>query len=53
MVTAVLKDIPSQASIQFDLLIPTAASPAVKHFSWEGMVTNEYLCFTDKNKACN
>jgi len=34
MVTAVLKDIPSNASIQFDLLIPTAACPPVQHFSW-------------------
>jgi putative ABC transport system permease protein len=34
MVTAVLKDIPSDASIQFDLLIPTAACPPVQHFSW-------------------
>ncbi len=33
-VTAVLKDIPSQSTIQFDLLIPVAACPAVKHFSW-------------------
>ena len=33
-VTAVLKDIPSQATIQFDLLIPTAACPPVKRFSW-------------------
>lgn len=33
-VTAVLKDLPSQASIQFDLLIPTSACPPVKRFSW-------------------
>ncbi len=34
MVTAVLKDLPTQATIQFDLLIPTAACPPVQHFSW-------------------
>lgn len=33
-VTAVLKDLPAQATIQFDLLIPTSACPPVKHFSW-------------------
>jgi putative ABC transport system permease protein len=33
-VTAVLKDLPAQASIQFDLLIPTTACPPVKYFSW-------------------
>jgi putative ABC transport system permease protein len=33
-VTAVLKDIPAQSTIQFDLLIPTAACPPVQHFSW-------------------
>lgn len=33
-VTAVVKDVPSQSTIQFDLLIPVAACPAVKHFSW-------------------
>jgi putative ABC transport system permease protein len=33
-VTAVLKDLPTQASIQFDLLIPTSACPPVKRFSW-------------------
>ncbi len=32
--TAVLKDIPAQSTIQFDLLIPTAACPPVKRFSW-------------------
>ncbi len=33
-VTAVLKDIPAQSTIQFDLLIPTTACPPVQHFSW-------------------
>jgi putative ABC transport system permease protein len=33
-VTAVLKDLPKEASIQFDLLIPTSACPPVKRFSW-------------------
>ena len=33
-VTAVLKDIPKQSTIQFDLLIPTSACPPVQRFSW-------------------
>lgn len=33
-VTAVLKDLPRQSSIQFDLLIPTSACPPVKRFGW-------------------
>jgi putative ABC transport system permease protein len=33
-VTAVLKDLPKQSSLQFDVLQNTASMPAVKHFSW-------------------
>ncbi|HEY2349463.1 MAG TPA: ABC transporter permease, partial [Puia sp.] len=33
-VTAVLKNVPRQSTVQFDLLIPMAACPPVKHFSW-------------------
>ena len=33
-VTAVVKDVPAQASIQFNMLIPTAARPIVKRFNW-------------------
>ncbi len=33
-ITAVLKDVPEQSTIQFDMLIPTAACPAVQRFSW-------------------
>ncbi|HEY4965456.1 MAG TPA: ABC transporter permease, partial [Puia sp.] len=33
-VTAVLKDLPNQSTIQFDLLIPTSACPPVQRFSW-------------------
>ncbi|MFT3911713.1 MAG: ABC transporter permease [Ferruginibacter sp.] len=33
-VTAVLKKIPSQSSLQFDMLRPMASFPAVKRFSW-------------------
>ncbi len=49
-VTAVLKDLPSQASIQFDLLIPTSACPPVKHFSWSWvwLQMNTYVLL-DKN----
>ena len=47
-VTAVLKDIPAQSTIQFDLLIPTAACPPVQTFQLElGMATDEYLCATE------
>ncbi len=34
VVTGVLKDVPKQSTIQFDLLIPTAACPPVQRFSW-------------------
>ncbi|MES2328927.1 MAG: ABC transporter permease [Bacteroidota bacterium] len=33
-VTGVLKDVPTQSSIQFTMLIPTSAVAAVKRFSW-------------------
>ncbi|MEO6542099.1 MAG: ABC transporter permease, partial [Ferruginibacter sp.] len=33
-VTAVMENIPSQSSLQFDLLMPVADFPAVKRFSW-------------------
>jgi len=33
-VTAVLKDIPSSSSIQFEFLLPVADFPVVKRFSW-------------------
>ena len=33
-VTAVLKDVPSSSSIQFDFLTPIADFPVVKRFSW-------------------
>ncbi len=44
-VTAVLKDIPVQSTIQFDLLIPTSACPPVKHFnwSWVWLQVNSYI----------
>jgi putative ABC transport system permease protein len=49
-VTAILKDIPSQSTIQFDLLIPTAACPPVQHFSWSWvwLQMNTYILL-DKN----
>lgn len=34
VVTGVLKDLPVQSSLQFDLLIPVASCPPVKRFSW-------------------
>ncbi len=33
-VTAVLKNIPSSSSIQFDFLLPVADFPVVKRFTW-------------------
>lgn len=33
-VTAVLKDLPEQSSLQFEVLLPVQAMPLVKHFSW-------------------
>ncbi len=49
-VTAVLKDLPTQASIQFDLLIPISACPPVQHFSWSWvwLQMNTYVLL-DKN----
>lgn len=34
MVTAVLEDLPSTSSLQFDILIPNAANPMVQYFDW-------------------
>lgn len=34
VVTGVVKDLPAQSTLQFDLLIPTASCPPVKRFSW-------------------
>ena len=34
VVTGVLKDLPSNASLQFSLLIPMHDCPSVQHFSW-------------------
>jgi len=33
-VTAVLKDLPERSSLQFEVLLPVQAMPAVKRFSW-------------------
>ncbi|MBW3467030.1 ABC transporter permease [Arthrospiribacter ruber] len=34
LVTAVLEDLPSNSSLQFDLLIPNDANPVVQRFDW-------------------
>jgi len=34
VVRAVLKDIPKQSSLQFDILQPSASMPPVRHFGW-------------------
>ncbi|MEO8173140.1 MAG: ABC transporter permease [Sediminibacterium sp.] len=51
-VTAVLKDLPKHASIQFDLLIPNSACPPVKIFSWSWvwLQMNTYVLLS-KNAA--
>ncbi|MDP4259386.1 MAG: ABC transporter permease [Bacteroidota bacterium] len=51
-ITAVLKDPPSQATIQFDMLIPTAACPPVQRFSWSWiwLQMQTYVLFS-KNAA--
>ena len=48
-VTAVLKNIPSQSSFQFDMLAPIAAFPAVKRFSWSWvwLQVNTYVKLRD------
>ncbi|MGZ3944723.1 MAG: ABC transporter permease [Mucilaginibacter sp.] len=33
-VTAILKDIPEQSSLQFDVLQSTSGIPSIKHFTW-------------------
>lgn len=43
-VTAVLKNIPSQSSIQFDILAPVADYPVVKQFSWS-WVWQQMICY--------
>ena len=43
-VTAVLKNIPSQSSIQFDFLTPLADFPIVKRFSWS-WVWQQMVCY--------
>lgn len=53
-VTAILKDIPEQSTIRFDLLIPTSACPPVKRFSWSWvwLQMNTYVLL-NKNVANN
>jgi putative ABC transport system permease protein len=49
-VTAVLKDVPTQSTIQFDLLIPSAACPPVQRFSWSWvwLQMNTYVLLNKK-----
>lgn len=53
-ITAILKDIPEQSTIRFDLLIPTSACPPVKRFSWSWvwLQMNTYVLL-DKKVANN
>src|SRR5215213_6391426 len=44
VVTAVVKDVPSQSSIQFDFLSPVADYPVVKYFSWS-WVWQQMVCY--------
>ncbi|MEP7323397.1 MAG: ABC transporter permease [Saprospiraceae bacterium] len=43
-VTGVLKNIPSQSSIEFDFLLPMVEFPMVKRFSWS-WVWQQMICF--------
>jgi len=43
-VTAVLKNVPSQSSIQFDILAPVADYPIVKQFHWS-WVWQQMICY--------
>ena len=48
-VTAVIKNIPSQSSIQFDFLAPVADFPVVKRFSWS-WVWQQMVCYVKLKK---
>src|SRR4030095_16794032 len=48
-VTAVIKNIPSQSSLQFDFLAPVADFPVVKRFSWS-WVWQQMVCYVKLNK---
>jgi putative ABC transport system permease protein len=43
-ITAVIKNVPSQSSIQFDFLTPVADFPVVKRFSWS-WVWQQMVCY--------
>jgi putative ABC transport system permease protein len=44
VVTAVLKKLPAQSSLQFDFLVPVADFPVVKRFSWS-WVWLQMMCY--------
>jgi len=48
-VTAVIKNIPSQSSLQFDFLTPVADFPVVKRFSWS-WVWQQMVCYVKLKK---
>ncbi len=48
-VTAIIKNIPSQSSIQFDFLTPVADFPVVKRFSWS-WVWQQMVCYVKLKK---
>jgi putative ABC transport system permease protein len=43
-VTAVIRDVPSRSSIQFDFLVPVVDFPVVKRFSWS-WVWQQMVCY--------
>lgn len=49
VVTAVVKNVPSQSSIQFDFLTPVADYPVVKQFSWS-WVWQQMICYLKLKK---
>jgi putative ABC transport system permease protein len=49
VVTAVIQNVPSQSSIQFDFLAPVADFPVVKRFSWS-WVWQQMVCYVKLKK---
>jgi putative ABC transport system permease protein len=44
IITAVLKNIPSQSSLQFDFLTPVADYPVIKRFTWS-WIWRQMICY--------
>lgn len=51
VVTGIVKNVPTQSTIQFDMLIPTSSCPPVKRFSWSWVWCNMSTYVVLKDKA--